>query len=253
MSKIKLSEISTKAPERFNKKQVKKELQQLKYELGQLQNLMFAEGKRSLLIIIQGMDASGKDGAVKNVFEAVNPMGCRVIAFKEPSALELKHDFLWRIHQAVPEKGNIHIFNRSHYEDVTIQRVHKMIDHKTLKQRYEHINNFEWLLSESDTTILKFYLHISKEEQLERLQERIKDPEKMWKHNDRDMKEREFWDEYMLAYEDAFRYCSEHVKWDIVPADQNWFKEYFIAKKTVEALKSLKMKFPGLNEQNGKL
>lgn len=248
MSRIKLSEVSTRAPEQFSKSQLKEKLKELKFELEKLQHLLFAEGKHSLLIIIQGMDASGKDGAVKNVFEAVNPMGCRVIAFKAPSSLELKHDFLWRIHQQVPEKGNIHIFNRSHYEDVTIQRVHNMIDKKTLKQRFNHINNFERLLIESNTTVLKFYLHISKEEQLERLQERMKDPEKMWKHSDSDMKEREYWDEYMIAYEDAFRHCSEYVKWHIVPADQNWYKEYYIAKKTVEALRKLRMKFPQLNE-----
>jgi PPK2 family polyphosphate:nucleotide phosphotransferase len=248
MTQIKLNEINTRAPKKLNKEQVKNELADLKSQLGKLQNLLFAEGKHSLLIVIQGMDASGKDGAVKNVFESVNPMGCRVIPFKQPSTLESKHDFLWRIHQQVPEKGMIHIFNRSHYEDVLIQRVHNMIDSKTLKQRYEHINNFEKLLEQSGTRILKFYLHISKKEQLERLQERMNDPEKMWKHNDRDMKEREYWNEYMKAYEDAFRFCSENVSWDVVPADQNWYKEYLIAKRTVQILKDLKMKFPTLKE-----
>ncbi|MCW3070484.1 MAG: Polyphosphate kinase [Bacteroidetes bacterium] len=248
MDKIKLHQIDTRAPKKFQKEHTKKELQELKFRLEELQNVLFAEGKHSLLIVIQGMDASGKDGAVKNVFEAVNPMGCRVIAFKQPTAIEMKHDFLWRIHQQVPEKGMIHIFNRSHYEDVTIQRVHNIIDKKTLQQRFEHINNFERLLVQSGTVVLKFYLHISKEEQLERLQERMSDPEKMWKHNDRDMKEREFWNEYMHAYEDAFLHCSEAAKWHIVPADQNWYKEYFIAKKTVEALKGLGMSYPKLND-----
>lgn len=249
MSKIKLGQTDTRAPKKLQKDQVKKELLQLKAELEELQNLLFAESKHSLLIVIQGMDASGKDGAVKNVFESVNPMGCRVIAFKQPTELELKHDFLWRIHQNAPEKGMIHIFNRSHYEDITIQRVHHMIDKKTLQQRFDHINNFERLLVQSGTIVLKFYLHISKEKQLERLQERLSNPEKMWKHNDGDMKERKFWDDYMDAYEDAFEHCSKAAKWYIVPSDQNWYKEYYIAKKTVEALKGLGMKYPKLNAE----
>ncbi len=247
--KIKLKNVSTLAPKKFSKEHTKKDLVKLKFALEELQNLLYAESKHSLLIIIQGMDASGKDGAVKNVFETINPMGCRVIAFKEPSELEMKHDFLWRIHQHVPEKGMIHIFNRSHYEDVLIQRVHEWVDEKTVKQRMEHINNFEKLLIDSGTTVLKFYLHISEEEQLKRLEERLSDKTKMWKHNDNDIKERQYWKDYMKAYEDVFEVNSEYSEWQVIPSDQNWYKEYLIAKKIVETLHGFKMNYPGLKAQ----
>lgn len=246
MTKIKLSNIETTAPKKSGKEETKKELQKLKFRLEELQNLMYAESKHALLVIIQGMDASGKDGVVKNVFEAVNPLGCHVTPFKEPSSLELKHDFLWRIHHQVPELGMICVFNRSHYEDVIIQRVHHWVSDKIIKQRYEHINNFEKLLKESGTAILKFYLHISREEQLKRLEERLSDPAKMWKYNENDIKERSYWSNYMRAYEDTFENCSEYSPWHIVPADQNWYKEYFVAKKIVDTLENFKMKFPGL-------
>jgi PPK2 family polyphosphate:nucleotide phosphotransferase len=192
------------------------------------------------------MDASGKDGTIKNVFDAVNPMGCRVVSFKKPTELEMKHDFLWRVHQQVPEKGIVHIFNRSHYEDVLIQRVHNWIDEKTVKQRFNHINDFEQLLVESNTVVVKFYLHISQDVQLKRLEERMTDITKMWKHNDNDLKERELWPAYMKAYEDVFLNCETAAPWTIVPADQNWYKEYVIAKRVVEELEKLDMKFPGL-------
>lgn len=246
MAKVKLSAIDTRAPKKFNKETTKKETQKLLFKLEELQNLLYAESKHSLLIVLQGMDASGKDGVVKNVYTAFNPLGCRVIAFKKPTELEMKHDFLWRVHQHVPELGMTHVFNRSHYEDVIIQRVHKWVDETVIKQRFAHINNFERLLNETGTVILKFYLHISEVEQLGRLQERMSDPTKMWKHNDNDLKERQLWPQYMKAYEDAFDKCSEHAEWHIVPADQNWYKEYIIAKTTVAALEALKMKFPGL-------
>ncbi len=246
MEKIKLEDIDTRAPKKLNKDQVKKETQKLKFKLEELQNLLYAEGKHALLIVMQGMDASGKDGAVKNVFDSVNPMGCRVISFKQPSTLESKHDFLWRIHKEVPEKGMIYVFNRSHYEDVIVQRVHKWVNEKTIKQRFDHINNFEKLLIENDTAVLKFYLHVSKDEQLQRLEERLSDPTKMWKYNENDIKEREYWKDYMYAYEDAFENCSAHCEWNIIPADQNWYKEHLIAMKVVETLESFKMKFPGL-------
>jgi PPK2 family polyphosphate:nucleotide phosphotransferase len=246
MPKAKLKTLSTRAPKNLNKEHVKKETQKLKFKLEELQNLLYAESKHAILLVLQGMDASGKDGVAKNVFDAVNPMGCRVIPFKKPTELEMKHDFLWRVHQQVPEKGMLHIFNRSHYEDVVIQRVHAWVDEKTIKQRFTAINNFEKLLQENGTIVLKFYLHVSKEEQLVRLQERLSDPTKMWKHNDQDLKERELWDDYMKAYEAAFDNCSENAAWNIIPADQNWYKEYLIAKKVVAALEDLKMKFPGL-------
>ncbi len=249
MTKIKLSLTDTAAPKKFGKEETKKELQKLKFRLEELQNLMYAESKHALLVIIQGMDASGKDGVVKNVFDVVNPQGCHVTSFKEPTHLEMKHDFLWRVHGQAPELGMIGIFNRSQYEDVIIQRVHHWVSDKTIRQRYKHINNFENLLIESGTSILKFYLHVSKEEQMKRLQERLSDPAKMWKYNESDLKERAHWNNYMRAYEDVFEDCSEYSDWHIVPADQNWYKEYVVAKKIVETLESFKMKFPGLKSQ----
>lgn len=248
MKHIQLGLLSTRAPEKFSKEKTKKEIAGFHQRLEELQNRMFAESKHALLVVLQGMDGSGKDGAIKNVFEAVNPMGCRVVPFKRPTEPEMKHDFLWRVHQNVPEKGMIHIFNRSHYEDVVIQRVHKWVDEKTIRQRFEHINNFEKLLEETGTRVLKFYLHVSKEEQLIRLKERLEDKTKMWKHNDNDLKEREYWNQYMAAYEDAFLNCSAAAPWMIVPSDQNWYKEYVILKEVVETLENLKMKYPGLKK-----
>lgn len=246
MPAIKLKTIDTRAPKKLSKESTKKETQKLLFQIEELQNLLYAEGKHAILVILQGMDASGKDGVVRHVFGAANPMGCRVIAFKKPTELEMKHDFLWRVHSNVPEKGMIHVFNRSHYEDVLIQRVHNWVDAKTIKQRFEHINNFEKLLVENGTLVLKFYLHISKEEQLGRLQERMSDPAKMWKYNEQDLQEREEWDSYMKAYEDVFANCQTAATWQVIPADQNWYKEYLIAKRVVEELQALKMKFPGL-------
>ena len=248
MAKINLDKIDTRAPKKFDKDKCKKELKKLKFKLEDLQNLLYAEGKHSLLIVLQGMDASGKDGAVKNVFDAVNPLGCAVFPFKAPSTLESKHDFLWRIHQQAPPKGMIHIFNRSHYEDVLVPRVHNWVNQSIIHSRYEHINNFEQLLRDSGTTVLKFYLHISKQEQLERLNERLKNHNKMWKYNENDFKERKLWSEYRKAYENIFEHCSKSADWQIVPADQNWFKELCIAKKIVETLESFKMKFPTLKK-----
>ncbi|HRH65113.1 MAG TPA: polyphosphate kinase [Bacteroidia bacterium] len=249
MSKISLQKISTRAPKTLDKEKIKEEFVKLQLVFSELQNLLFASSSHALLVVLQGMDASGKDGAIKDVFESVNPMGCRVFSFKRPTELEMKHDFLWRIHTVVPEKGMIHVFNRSHYEDVIIQRVHKWVDEKTIRKRFHHINEFEKLLVETNTLVLKFYLHVSKEEQLERLQERLHEPSKMWKHNENDLKEREFWQDYMDAYEDAFENCAESANWNIIPADQNWYKEYLILKTIVDALQGLNLKYPGLKKE----
>ena len=249
MPETKLSSIDTRAPKVYGKEKTKEDFIKLKFELEELQNLLYAEGKHSLLVVIQGMDASGKDGVVKNVFDAVNPMGCMVYSFKAPTTEEMKHDFLWRIHQKVPADGMIHVFNRSHYEDVIIQRVHKWVDEKTIVQRYSQINDFEKLLQETGTTVLKFYLHVSMEEQLERLNERLQDKTKMWKYNANDIKERDFWKDYMKAYEDAFQQCSKNAEWHVVPSDQNWYKEYVIAKKIVDTLKGFEMEYPGLKAE----
>lgn len=248
MAKVNLAKLSTRAPSKLIKEETKKETEKLLGKLDNLQNLLFAENKHAILVILQGMDASGKDGVVRNVFTSINPAGCRVISFKAPTPLEMKHDFLWRIHQNVPESGMIHVFNRSHYEDVLIQRVHHWVNEATIAKRFEHINCFEKLLQDSGTTVLKFYLHISKEEQLKRLKERMSVEEKMWKYNANDLKERRYWDSYRKAYEDVFLNCSSSAPWHVVPSDQNWYKEYFIAKKVVEALESFKMNYPGLKK-----
>ena len=239
-----LKDISTRAPKEFDKEQTKKETEKLRIQLDELENLLYAEGKHALLVIIQGMDASGKDGAIKNVFSGINPLGISVYSFKAPTPEELKHDFLWRIHQRTPAKGMIQVFNRSQYEDVLITRVHGWCDDDTARKRFNAINNFEKLLEEhNNTRVLKFYLHVSAEEQQERLQERLKDPTKRWKSNPNDFEEAKLWDKYMQMYEDVFENCNE-VPWTIVPADQNWYKEYLIARTVTDSLKSLDMQYP---------
>lgn len=248
MKKLKLKNIDTRAPQGMDKEDIKKELAKILARLNELQNLLYAENRHSILVIIQGMDASGKDGLTRDVFTSMNPQGINVYSFKEPTQHELSHDFLWRVHQHAPAKGMIQIFNRSHYEDVLITRVHGMIDDKTAKQRMSAINDFEQLLTNhNDTHILKFYLHISPEEQKERLEERLSDPSKMWKYNANDFKEAKLWDNYMEYYEDVFDKCND-IPWHIIPADQNWYKSYLVALKLEELLKSLKMKFPGMKK-----
>ncbi len=243
-----LKEISTRAPKEFDKKEIKEKTQKIIAELNELQNLLYAESKHSLLIVIQGMDASGKDGVIRNVFGNLNPQGVTVRSFKAPTAEELSHDFLWRIHQSAPPKGMIQLFNRSHYEDILITRVHKWCDDALAKKRMKAINDFEQLLKEHNNThILKFYLHISPEEQQDRLTERVNDPTKQWKYNEKDFEEAKLWDLYMNYYEDCFEQCNK-VPWMIVPADQNWYKEYLIARAVRDTLKGLKMQFPGLKK-----
>lgn len=244
-----LSEISTRAPKELDKKETKAETEKLQAELCDLQNVLYAGNTHSVLIILQGMDASGKDGAIKKVFSNVNPQGVSVKSFKAPTELEMSHDFLWRIHMNAPARGMITIFNRSHYEDVLITRVHKWCDDQTAELRFGAINNFEELLAlHNKTLILKFYLHISQEEQHERLNERLEDETKLWKYNEKDFEESKYWDQYMLMYNDVFENCNA-VPWVIVPADQNWYKEYIITKTLVSALKELNMKYPKLKEQ----
>ncbi|MGL4597000.1 MAG: PPK2 family polyphosphate kinase [Bacteroidia bacterium] len=240
---MKLPNLSTRAPKGLDKEKTKAETQKLVAKIGELQNVLYASQKHSLLVVLQGLDASGKDGLVKTVFFGINPLGCTVKSFKAPTEVERNHDFLWRVHQAAPEKGMIQIFNRSHYEDVLVPRVEKWIDDKTVKNRFQHINNFEQLLNDNGTIVLKFYLHISKAEQKERLFERKTHPEKYWKHHDGDWETRKKWDAYMESYEDIFKYCNA-PEWTIVPADQNWYKEYLVAKKIVTTLEALKLSFP---------
>ena len=248
MKSVQLDNISTRAPHNLDKGDTKKELEEVLIELNELQNLLFAESKHSILVILQGMDASGKDGVIRNVFTSMNPQGVNVTGFKAPTPEELSHDFLWRIHHYAPATGMIKIFNRSQYEDILVTRVHGWCDDDLAHKRMKAINDFEELLSvHNNTKVLKFYLHISREEQTERLDERIKNPAKMWKYNAKDYEEAALWDKYREMYEDCFEQCN-HIPWIIVPSDQNWYKEYIIATTLRDTLKNLKMEFPGLKK-----
>lgn len=248
MAKIRLKDIDTDAPKGITKGDTKKKLSKILGELDELQNLLYAENRHSVLIVVQGMDAAGKDGLTRDVFTSMNPQGVNVKPFKEPTPEELAHDFLWRIHQHAPAKGMIEIFNRSHYEDILTTRVHGNIDDDTAKQRMKAINNFEHLLQEhNNTIILKFYLHISHKEQHSRLEERMEKPQKMWKYNANDFIESKLWQRYMEYYEDAFEHCSD-IPWHIIPSDKNWYKSYLVAKTLRDKLQSLKMKYPGMKK-----
>jgi PPK2 family polyphosphate:nucleotide phosphotransferase len=218
---------------------------QLIGRLEELQERLYANGDRAVLIVLQGMDTSGKDGTIKHVMSGVNPQGCKVVSFKAPSSEELDHDFLWRVHQKAPSHGQIGIFNRSHYEDVLITRVHGWVSDKVVKQRFNQITEFEELLHESGTAILKFFLHISKDEQKERLEERIRDPEKRWKFNEGDLEERKLWKKYMEAFENVLAATSSaHAPWYIVPANRKWYRNLVVADRVVSALEDMKLKTP---------
>src|SRR3984957_1676967 len=222
-------------------KQTEKNLEQLE----KLQNLLYAESKHALLIVFQAMDAGGKDGAIASVFSGVNPQGCMVTSFKGPSTLEKSHDYLWRIHRAVPPRGMIVIFNRSHYESVLVERVKNLCPEKVWSKRYESINNFERMLADEGTVILKFFLHISKDEQKRRLEARLADPDKNWKFSPNDLQERAYWKEYENAFEDLLRKCStKYAPWVIVPSDKKWFRNWVISDLIVRSLDKLDMKFP---------
>jgi PPK2 family polyphosphate:nucleotide phosphotransferase len=248
MGGINLKDVSTRAGKEFDKQETKDKTAKILEEINELQNLLFAENQHSVLVVIQGMDGSGKDGVIRHVFTSMNPQGVNVKSYKAPTAEELSHDFLWRIHHYAPAKGMIQIFNRSHYEDILITRVHKWCDDKTARRRMKAINDWEELLTQHNNThILKFYLHISPQEQQQRLEERIKDPSKMWKYNASDFEEAKLWDIYMEMYEECFENCNK-VPWIIVPSDQNWFKEYIIASRLRDTLAGLKMQYPGLKK-----
>ncbi len=245
---IQLSEISTEAPKGVKKEDLKKETEKLVERLGELHHLMYAEGKHSVLVIFQGMDASGKDGAVRNVFRDCTIAGLDLVSFKKPTEEEFAHDFLWRVHRWAPQKGMLTIYNRSHYEDILIQRVHHWIDMDRVKKRMAAINAFEELLEfDNNTLIFKFYMHISKEEQEIQLQQRLDDRTKFWKHNEGDWEERKLWDAYMEAYEYAINESS--VPWHICPVDNRWYRDYFIAKTMVDALEKLNMQLPPLEKK----
>ena len=227
------------------KGETKKPLKKLHKKLLTLQQLLYAESQHSLLIILQGMDTCGKDGTIRNVMSGINVQGCEVSNFKVPTADEASRDFLWRVHKVVPKKGMIGIFNRSHYEDVLVVRVHDLVPKSVWNKRYQQINDFERMLVENGTVVLKFFLHISKEEQKERLESRLNDPKKHWKVEKSDFYERTFWDDYMHAYEVALEKCStDWAPWYVVPANKKWYRNLVIAERIVETLENLNMKFP---------
>jgi PPK2 family polyphosphate:nucleotide phosphotransferase len=214
-------------------------------KLLELQGLLNAERGRSLLLCLQGMDTAGKDGTINHIFSAMNPKGCRVVDFRQPSAEELGHDFLWRVHKAVPAAGEVVVFNRSHYEDVLVVRVHHLVSKAVWSLRYDHINAFERELADHGTHILKFFLHISKSEQLRRFKDRLDDPAKQWKISEADYAEREYWDKYVHAYDEALSRCStDYAPWFVIPSDHKWFRNLAIARIVVEHLEGMKMRYP---------
>ena len=252
-SKVDLADFSTDETSGLNKDAARELLKPLKDEIRDLQALLYAASQNSLLIVLQGMDTSGKDGTVSSVLESVNPLGCRVWPFKAPTPLELSHDFLWRIHEKVPERGMMTVFNRSHYEDVLIARVKELVPKRVLSRRYDQINEFEELLTESGTIILKFFLHISKAEQQERLMKREDDPEKAWKLSAGDWVERQYWNQYQAAYESALAKCStKAAPWVVVPADHKWYRDLAVAQRIVDTMEPHKKPWLSSLETLGK-
>ena len=214
-------------------------------ELDKLQYKLYAESKTALLIVFQAMDTAGKDGVIRKVFTPINPQGVRVSSFKQPTEVEKAHDYLWRIHPVVPAKGMIGIFNRSHYEDVLVYRVHKLLGKEVLEARYRQINDFERYLAENGVRILKFFLHISKDEQKRRLEERLEDKDKRWKFSSGDLAERKFWDKYQEAYETMLNVCStKYAPWYVIPADNKWYRDWLVSSIVVEELKDINPRFP---------
>jgi PPK2 family polyphosphate:nucleotide phosphotransferase len=242
---VDLASIDPAASGGYEKQEAKAETKRLNRELESLQELLYAEGKHKVLIVLQAMDAAGKDGTIRHVFDGVNPQGVKVASFKKPTTRELAHDYLWRVHQNTPGSGEITIFNRSHYEDVLIVRVLNLVPKDQWFRRYEHIRAFEKLLADEGTTILKFYLHISKEEQRERLQARLDDPAKHWKFDIGDLAQRKLWDDYLAAYETAISETStEAAPWYVIPANRKWYRNLAISQIMVRTLQELNMDFP---------
>jgi PPK2 family polyphosphate:nucleotide phosphotransferase len=245
MSNIDLSNISTKPPSGLKKQEVKKVTKTLSEKLHELHRVLYAERRHSMLVVMQGMDASGKNGGIRNVFNNCSPSIVRSVPFVRPTEKEMQHDFLWRIHKHVPAKGKIVIFNRSHYEDILVQKVHNWIDDDRRFIRMNAINHFEELLSkDNNTRIVKFYLHISKKKQKKELQERLDEQDKHWKHNVNDWKDREYWDDYREAYNYAIN--NSKIPWHIIPVDKRWYRNYLMTKIIVEELEALNMEYPDL-------
>lgn len=263
--KHKVSDFSTDFTADLNQEEAEKLLAENVLKMRKLQDKLYADDRHSILIIFQAMDAAGKDGTIKHVMSGINPQGCQVFSFKQPSKEELDHNFLWRINKALPEKGRIGIFNRSHYEDVLIAKVHPEIvlntqlpdvkkvedvDKKFWDRRYEHINNFEKYLSDNGTVIIKFFLNVSKEEQEKRFLSRLDEESKNWKFSSSDLKERAYWDEYMKAYSDMLTHTStDYAPWHVIPADNKWFMRYAVSEIICEKMKELKLHYPTLTEE----
>ena len=227
------------------KKEAKEQSYELVERLSELQKVLYAEDKHKILVVFQAMDTGGKDGTIKGVFLGVNPQGVRVVGFKKPTPEELAHDYLWRVHRHTPGRGQIVVFNRSHYEDVLVVRVHNLVPRKVWERRFDHINEFERLLADEGTTILKFYLHIDLDEQKERLQSRLDRPDKHWKFNPADLNERKLWPEYMKAYEDVLsRTSTPWAPWFIVPANRKWYRNLLVSRIIVDYLEKLDMDYP---------
>lgn len=246
-SRVDLSQWNPNDTSRFpeGKQGAKEVIDVLSDRLEELQELLYAQGKHKVLVVLQALDTGGKDGTIRHVFDGVNPQGVKVASFKVPTAEELAHDYLWRVHKHTPGKGEIVIFNRSHYEDVLVVRVHKLVPPEVWGRRFQQINAFEQILAEEGTTILKFYLHIDLIEQKERLQARLDDPKKHWKFSLGDLDERKLWREYTKAYEDVLSKTStDYAPWYIVPANHKWYRNYVIAETIVETLEDLKMSYP---------
>ena len=244
-SRVTLADYDANYTASYRKQTARVEVEQMQQQLPGLQEMLYAQGRFSLLIVLQAMDAGGKDSTIKKVFEGINPQGVHVTSFKAPTPEELSHDFLWRIHQHTPAKGYIGIFNRSHYEDVLIARVNKLAPPEVIEQRYDHINGFERLLHESGTRILKFYLHISKDEQKQRFEERLEKPDKHWKFAKGDLAVRRQWDEYMSAYEEALSRCnSEYAPWHVVPANKKWYRDVVVTRAILDTLNSMELAYP---------
>lgn len=244
--KLKLADIDANYKGKHeSKEQALEEIERYRARIAELQIKLYAEKKQSLLIVLQALDAAGKDGTVNHVISSLNPQGARVVGFKQPSDIDLAHDFLWRIHIHTPVKGEITVFNRSHYEDVLVTRVHQLIDKPTWKSRYKRIREFEKLLLDNNTHILKFFLHISKEEQLERFARRIEDPARNWKISNSDYSERELWDDYTKAYEDAISTTTtKKAPWFVIPANHKWYRNLAVSKIIVDTLESMNLDFP---------
>jgi PPK2 family polyphosphate:nucleotide phosphotransferase len=253
-SKIKLKDFDPNFFGGMNKEEARAQTDIYCRSIGELQEYLHANATHSLLILLQGMDASGKDGSGRRVLEYVNPTGVETSNFKTPSTEERAHDFLWRVHKAVPRYGNIGVFNRSHYEDVLIVRVLKLLPKEVWQKRYDHINAFEKMLTDNGVVLLKFFLHIDKKEQAKRLEDRLKDPSKNWKFSSSDLEMRKYWDDFQLAYEEAINRCSTaYAPWHVVPANHKWHRDYLISKTVVSALEDLKMKWPKPAEDLSKI